>query len=130
MFRRIIMAFAFVAVAACSGDRPKSDHALAVEAMQHADTKAVVAAFFQCLADVAPKTPNGNDALDLDRINRVIKACGSEEEAMKAQVNATWGQKSSQHEMERRFNGLKEEAWKVIRENPYEPPSVSLPVSP
>ena len=130
MFRRTITAFALVAVAACSGEKPKSDYALAVETIKHADTKAVTAAFFRCLTDVAPKTPNGNDALDLDRIDRVIKACGSEEEAMKAQVNATWEQRSSPREMERRFNGLKEEAWKLIRENPYEPPSVSIPRSP
>ena len=54
-------------------------------------------------------------------------ACGSEEEAMNAQVNATWGQKSSEREMNARFDGLKEEAWKIIRENPYEPPAVNLP---
>ena len=130
MLRRIVTAFALVAVAACSGEKPKSDHALALEAINHADTKAVVAAFFRCLADVAPKTPNGREALDLDRIDRVIKACGSEEEAMNAQVTATWGKKSSKKEMKRRFEGLTKEAWKVVRENPYEPPTVSLPGPP
>jgi len=130
MSRWVITAFAIVSVAACSGEKPKSDHALALEAIKHADTKAVVAAFFQCLTDVAPKTPNGSSALDLDRINRVISACQSEEEAMKAQVNATWGEKSSPRDMKGRFEGLTEEAWKIIRENPYEPPSVSLPAPP
>lgn len=130
MFRSVVTAFALVVVAACSGEKPKSDQALAVETIENTDTKAAVAAFFRCLANVAPKTPNGNDALDLDRINRAIKACESEEEAMNAQVNAIWGQKSSPREMKARFDGLKEEAWKIIRENPYEPPSVSLPVPP
>ena len=130
MFRRIVTAFVLVAVAACGGEEQKSDRALAVETIGHADTKAVVAAFFRCLTDAAPKTPNGKDALDLDRINRVIKACGSEEEAMNAQVSATWGQKSSEREMKARFDGLKEEAWKIIRENPYEPPAVNLPAPP
>ena len=69
MFRWVITAIAIVSVAACSSEAPKSDHALALEAIKHADTKAVVAAFFDCLTDTAPKTPNGKDALDLDRIN-------------------------------------------------------------
>jgi hypothetical protein len=128
MLRGIGAAVALIAMAACSGaEKPKSERELVAEAMQHADTKAAVAAFFDCLADVAPKTPNGKEALDLDRINRAIEACGPQEEAMKAQVNATWGKKTSQREMERRFKGLKEEAWKVIREHPYEPPVVSEP---
>lgn len=122
MFRWVITAFAIVSVAACSSEAPKSDHALALEAIKHADTKAVVAAFFDCLTDTAPKTPNGKEALDLDRINAVIKACGSEEDAMKAQLDVTWGKKSSKSEMKRRFDGLTEEAWKIVREHPYVPP--------
>ena len=126
MFGRMITTLALVSVAACSGgEKPKSDHALAVEAMNHADTKAVVAAFFGCLADTAPKTPNGKEALDLDRINAVIKACDSEEEAMNAQINAILGKTSSQSEMKRRSNGLTKEAWKVVRENPYVPPTAT-----
>ena len=122
MFRWVITAFAIASVAACSEEKPKSDRALAVEAMNHADTKAVVAAFFDCLAETAPKTPNGKEALDLDRINAVIKACGSEEAAMNAQIAATWGKKSSESEMKRRSEGLTEEAWKIVREHPYVPP--------
>jgi len=128
MFCRIIItALALVAIAACSGEKPKSAHALAIETIEHADTQAVVATFFRCLADVAPTTPNGNTALDLNRINTVIKACESQEEAMKAQVNATFGQKSPPREMKRSFKGLKEESWKIIREKPYQPPSAKLP---
>jgi hypothetical protein len=127
MFCRIITALALVALAACSGEKPKSAHTLAIETIEHADTQAIVAIFFGCLADVAPKTPNGNTALDLDRIDRVIKACEAQEDAMEAQVSATFGQKSSPREMKRRFKGLKDETWKIIRENPYQPPSVSLP---
>jgi hypothetical protein len=127
MFCRIITTLALVAIAACSGEKPKSAHALAIETIEHADTQAVVATFFRCLADIAPTTPNGNSALDLDRINKVVKACESQEEAMKAQVNATWGQKSSPRQMKARFKGLREESWKIIRENPYQPPSVNFP---
>ena len=47
MFRRIITAFALVAVAACSGEKPKSDRALAVETIEHADTKPSSRAFFR-----------------------------------------------------------------------------------
>lgn len=130
MFRKTAIALALVAVASCGAEeKPKSAQALAIEAIKHPDTKAAVAAFFNCLTDVAPKTPNGATALDLDRINRVIEACQSEEDAMKTQVNATW-QKSSKREMERRFDGLKDEAWKLIRENPFMPPSVSVPATP
>lgn len=130
MFRKTAIALALVAVASCGAEeKPKSAQALAVEAINHADTKAAVAAFFACLTDTAPKTPNGATALDLDRINRVIEACKSEEDAMKTQVNATWP-KSSKREMERRFDGLKDEAWKLIRENPFVPPAVSVPATP
>ena len=130
MFRKTAIALALVAVASCGAEeKPKSAQALAVEAINHADTKAAVAAFFDCLTSTAPKTPNGATALDLDRINRVIEACKSEEDAMKTQVNATWP-KSSQRQMERRFDGLKDEAWKLIRENPFVPPAVSVPATP
>jgi hypothetical protein len=131
MFRRVTTALVVVIVAACSGDeKPKSDSALAAEAIKHADTKDVVAAFFQCLTDVAPKTPNGKEALDLDRINNAIKACQPAEEAMKAQVEATFGKTSSKREMSGRFEGLTEEAWKVVREHPYVPPTGTIPASP
>ena len=122
MLRWVITGFTIVSVAACSGETPKSDQALALEAMKHADTTAVVAAFFDCVTNTAPKTPNGKDALDLGRIDTVIKACGSEEEAMRAQINATWGKRSSEGQMKRRFEGLTEEAWKIVRAHPYVPP--------
>jgi hypothetical protein len=131
MIRTLIAAFAVLAVAACSGgEQPKSDRVLATEAMKHAETKDVVAVFFKCLEGVAPKTPNGKDALDLDRINNVIKACQSEEEAMKAKVTEVFGKTTSQRQMQGRFDGLTEEAWKVIRAHPFVPPTGSLPESP
>jgi hypothetical protein len=130
MFRKTAIALALVALASCGPEeKPKSAHALALEAMSHADTKVAVAAFFDCLTNVAPKTPNGATALDLDRINRVIEACKSEEDAMMTQVTATWP-KSSKRQSERRFDGLKEEAWKLIRENPFVPAAVSVPATP
>ena len=131
MIRTLIAAFALIAVAACSGgEQPKSDRALATEAMKHADTKDVVAAFFKCLEDVAPKTPNGKDALDLDRINNVIKACQSQEDAMKAKVTEVFGKTTSERQMAGRFEGLTEEAWKVIREHPFVPPTGTISQSP
>jgi hypothetical protein len=126
MFGKVVAAFVLVAAVACSGEKPKSAHTLALETINHADTKGVVATFFQCLTDAAPKTPNGKDALDLTRINNVIEACQPEEETMKAQVKTAFGGKDSARAMKRRLEGLNEEAWKLIREHPFEPPSETV----
>jgi hypothetical protein len=107
-------------------EKRMSDADLAAQTMNSPDTGTVVTAYFNCLKAVAPRTPNGHSALDLERLEAVTQACNGEEHAMTTRVADTWGKTDEPATAASRLRGLQDEARKIIRDNPYVPPSVTI----
>lgn len=127
--RFVVAAVALLSLAACGrkqAEKPMTDAALLTQTMNSADTGPAVTAYLNCLKTVAPHTPNGTTALDLDRLEAVMKECKSQEDAMTARIADTFGKTDKPETATARLRGLREEAKKVIRSKPYEPPSVTI----
>jgi hypothetical protein len=127
--RFVVAAVVLLGLAGCGGkkaEKPMSEADLVTQTMNSADTGSAVTAYFNCLKTVAPRTPNGTTALDLDRLEAVMKECKSQEDAMTARIADTFGKTDKPETGAARLRGLREEAKKVIRSKPYEPPSVTI----
>lgn len=104
----------------------QSPETLAAEVLDDASTRSAAQSYLDCAAQLARRTPNGREALDLNRIGTVLAGCKSEEAALTSVVLQRWPTEDDRLDDEDRRRGLHSLAVGAIRRHPFEPLTVVL----
>ena len=119
------MFFCVCALTACGEAAPPlTDAQFAAQVLSNPGTSAAASAYYDCVTAKAATTPNGREALDLRRIDSVLEQCRPQEEALEKDLARAWAQPGDAGANEGRRRGIKGEAIRLVRANPYVPATV------